>query len=82
MIFFEQCQEVFLMPEGLNSFSLRDLKSLTNGEFLDDNFSLGRYSTDASIYQIKPLGVFIPKNKDDVLKAINFCLKNHLKRMN
>ena len=64
------------MPEGLNSFSLRDLKSLTNGEFLDDNFSLGRYSTDASIYQIKPQGVLIPKNKKDIFNTIDFCLHN------
>ena len=66
------------MPEGLNSFSIRDLRSLTNGEFLDDNFSLGRYSTDASIYQIKPQGVLIPKNKKDILNAINFCLDNKI----
>ena len=66
------------MPEGLNSFSLRDLKSLTNGEFLDDNFSLGRYSTDASIYQIKPQGVLIPKNKKDILNAIDFCVNKKI----
>ena len=66
------------MPEGLNSFSLRDLKSLTNGEFLDDNFSLGRYSTDASIYQIKPQGVLIPKNKKDIFNTIDFCIHNKI----
>ena len=66
------------MPEGLNSFHLRDLKSLTSGEFLDDNFSLGRYSTDASIYQIKPQGILIPKNKKDVLNAIEFCIENQI----
>ena len=66
------------MPEGLNSFSLRDLKSLTNGEFLDDNFSLGRYSTDASIYQIKPQGVLIPKSKKDVFNTIKFCIDNQI----
>jgi len=36
------------------------------GEVLFDNFSRGRYSTDASIYQIMPLGVVVPKSEEDV----------------
>ena len=43
------------------------VKKFNNGEFYDDDFSKGRYSTDASIYQIEPLGVYT-KSKDDVLK--------------
>ena len=31
------------------------------GEVLFDAFSRGRYSTDASIYQIEPIGVVVPK---------------------
>ena len=40
------------------------------GEVLFDAFSRGRYSTDASIYQIEPLGVVVPRDKDDVAAAI------------
>ena len=36
------------------------------GEVLFDRFSRGRYSTDASIYQIEPVGVVIPKTTQDV----------------
>ncbi len=36
------------------------------GEVLFDDFSRGRYSTDASIYQMLPLGIAIPQNDDDV----------------
>ena len=36
------------------------------GEFLSDNFSRGRYSTDASIYQLMPIGVVVPKSINDV----------------
>jgi FAD/FMN-containing dehydrogenase/Fe-S oxidoreductase len=36
------------------------------GEVLFDDFSRGRYSTDASIYQIMPLGVVVPKSEEDV----------------
>ncbi|MEQ1614998.1 MAG: FAD-linked oxidase C-terminal domain-containing protein, partial [Hyphomicrobiaceae bacterium] len=45
------------------------LKSEIEGEVLFDRFSRGRYSTDASIYQIEPLGVVIPKTDADVQAA-------------
>jgi FAD/FMN-containing dehydrogenase/Fe-S oxidoreductase len=38
----------------------------TQGEVLFDAFSRGRYSTDASIYQIEPVGVVVPKTAEDV----------------
>src|SRR3546814_550751 len=44
-------------------------KSLTRqveGEVLFDLFSRGRYATDASIYQVLPLGVVVPKTWADV----------------
>src|ERR1700736_1971337 len=44
----------------------RELK----GEVLFDAFSRGRYSTDASIYQIEPLGVAVPKDREDVAAAL------------
>src|SRR5260370_30104832 len=44
----------------------RELK----GEVMFDAFSRGRYSTDASSYQIEPLGVAVPKGKDDVATAL------------
>jgi len=37
---------------------------------LFDAFSRGRYSTDASIYQIEPIGVVVPKTESDVARAI------------
>src|ERR1700747_939392 len=42
----------------------------TRGEVLFEAFSRGRYSTDASIYQIEPLGVVIPKSREDAATAI------------
>ena len=36
------------------------------GEVLFDRFSRGRYSTDASIYQIEPIGVVVPRTTGDV----------------
>jgi FAD/FMN-containing dehydrogenase/Fe-S oxidoreductase len=40
------------------------------GEVLFDRASRGRYATDASIYQMDPLGVIIPETIDDVAAAL------------
>ncbi len=40
------------------------------GDVLFDDASRGRYSTDASIYQILPVGVVVPRTEDDVATAI------------
>jgi FAD/FMN-containing dehydrogenase/Fe-S oxidoreductase len=47
-----------------------DLRAQTQGEVLFDRASRGRYSTDASIYQIEPVGVLVPKSEDDVAAAL------------
>jgi FAD/FMN-containing dehydrogenase/Fe-S oxidoreductase len=51
----------------------RRLRAETEGEVLFDAGSRGRYSTDASIYQINPLGVFIPKHERDIAAAIGIA---------
>ncbi len=42
------------------------LRQAIRGEVLFDAFTRGRYSTDASIYQIEPIGVTLPEGTDDV----------------
>ncbi len=51
----------------------RRLKSETQGEVLFDPGSRGRYATDASIYQVMPVGVFVPRNDRDVACAIDIA---------
>jgi FAD/FMN-containing dehydrogenase/Fe-S oxidoreductase len=46
------------------------LRQELQGEVLFDRFSRGRYATDASIYQIEPVGVVVPRTADDVQAAI------------
>ncbi|MGA8760128.1 MAG: FAD-linked oxidase C-terminal domain-containing protein [Stellaceae bacterium] len=46
------------------------LRREIRGEVLFDAFSRGRYSTDASIYQIEPLGVVVPRDREDAAVAI------------
>ncbi len=45
------------------------------GEVLFDAFSRGRYSTDASIYQIEPVGVVVPRTWQDVISAIQIAVE-------
>src|SRR2546421_9430797 len=40
------------------------------GDVLFGAFDRGRYSTDASIYQIEPIGVALPQGTEDVEAAI------------
>lgn len=51
----------------------RRLARETSGEVLFDPASRGRYATDASIYQIMPTGVFVPKSTQDVAVAIDIA---------
>ena len=46
------------------------LKSRVSGEVKFDQFTRVLYSTDASIYQMEPVGVVIPRNVEDVLAVI------------
>ncbi len=52
----------------LASLEARLRRELT-GEVLFDAWSRGRYSTDASIYQIEPLGIVIPRTADEAVLA-------------
>ena len=49
------------------------LRPNIEGEVLFDAFSRGRYSTDASMYQIEPVGVVVPKTEDDVRVALEIA---------
>jgi FAD/FMN-containing dehydrogenase/Fe-S oxidoreductase len=49
------------------------LRRELRGDVLFDAFSRGRYATDASIYQIEPLGVVVPRTADDALAALTIA---------
>src|ERR1700704_2527220 len=56
----------------------RRLRAETQGDVLFDAGSRGRYATDASIYEVMPVGVLVPKTWDDVRAAIALCLDEHV----
>ncbi|TEA78132.1 FAD-binding and (Fe-S)-binding domain-containing protein [Allopusillimonas ginsengisoli] len=49
------------------------LKNVVAGEVLFGAADRGRYATDASIYQIDPVGVLIPRTSEDVVAALELC---------
>src|SRR5271165_3833113 len=49
------------------------LRKEVQGEVLFDAFSRGRYSTDASIYQIMPVGVVVPRTEEDAICAMQIA---------
>lgn len=49
------------------------LKRETEGEVLFGAGDRGRYATDASIYQVEPIGVLLPRTVGDVAAAMAIC---------
>ncbi|WP_411883566.1 FAD-binding and (Fe-S)-binding domain-containing protein [Polaromonas sp. YR568] len=49
------------------------LAAETQGEVLFSPADRGRYATDASIYQVTPVGVFVPRTDEDVKIALDIC---------
>jgi len=48
----------------------RRLKAETTGDVFFDRFNRGRYATDASFYQMMPVGVVVPRTTDEAERAI------------
>ncbi len=51
----------------------RDLRAALAGEVRTDRATRALYATDASVYQIEPLGVVIPRSRDDVEAAVTIA---------
>ena len=45
----------------------------TTGEVLFSSADRGRYATDASIYQVMPVGVLVPRSAEDARIALDIC---------
>jgi FAD/FMN-containing dehydrogenase/Fe-S oxidoreductase len=50
-----------------------ELERNISGEVRFDAVSRALYSTDASVYQIKPIGVAIPKTRGDIIRIVEIC---------
>ena len=56
----------------------RELKKRVRGEVRFDPYTRALYSTDASIYEMEPVGVVIPRSVEDVLAVIEVAAKNRV----
>jgi FAD/FMN-containing dehydrogenase/Fe-S oxidoreductase len=54
------------------------LKNSIAGEVRFDRLSRALYSTDASVYQIVPLGVVVPKTEEDIISVVRICGRFHV----
>src|SRR4051794_10351062 len=55
-----------------------DLKALVRGDLLFDSLSCTLYSTDASVYQVQPLGVVVPRDEEDVQKVVRYAAEHEI----
>lgn len=53
-----------------------DLASAIQGELRFDALSQALYSTDASVYQQKPVGVVVPRSREDVIRIVEICARH------
>ncbi|HWA13814.1 MAG TPA: FAD-binding and (Fe-S)-binding domain-containing protein, partial [Burkholderiales bacterium] len=60
-------------PSLSRSALAQRLRKEIDGEVLFDAFSRGRYSTDASIYQVDPVGVVVPRSDEAARIAIRIA---------
>ena len=59
-----------LPPNDVCELLARRLAAETQGTVMFDAPSRGRYATDASIYQIMPAGVLVPRTAQDIVTAL------------
>jgi len=59
-----------------NDALLRELANRIAGEVRADAVSRALYSTDASVYQIEPACVVVPRTRDDVLAAVDIARRH------
>src|SRR6266480_2617237 len=62
-------------PGAADSSLAARLRKEIEGEVMFDAASRGRYSTDASIYQVEPLGVVVPRTEEAARTALAIALE-------
>src|SRR5690349_21560327 len=66
--------QVQAAPSRVDGQALRhELEGQISGEVRFDPLSRALYATDASVYEILPLGVVIPRHRDDILRTLDIC---------
>ncbi|RQG89187.1 FAD-binding oxidoreductase [Natrarchaeobius halalkaliphilus] len=53
-----------------------DLRTRIDGEVRFDSYSRQLYATDASAYEVTPIGVVLPRSTADVVAVVSYCAEN------
>ncbi|UCF37288.1 MAG: FAD-binding protein [Acidobacteriota bacterium] len=69
------------MNESELSSQFQELATQIRGEVMTDEMSRHLYSTDASLYQLKPLAIVTPKDAEDIIKTVQFAARNRIPLM-
>jgi FAD/FMN-containing dehydrogenase/Fe-S oxidoreductase len=65
------------MASAVNAAALRrELEAELEGDVRFDTVSRALYATDASVYQIQPIGVVIVKSREDVIRTVRACRRH------
>ncbi|HEX7939198.1 MAG TPA: FAD-linked oxidase C-terminal domain-containing protein, partial [Gemmatimonadaceae bacterium] len=70
---FKPAPGTVLPPTDVSNTLAERLRKEARGQVMFDAGSRGRYATDASIYQITPVGVFVPADEKDVAIALQIA---------
>jgi FAD/FMN-containing dehydrogenase/Fe-S oxidoreductase len=63
------------MEESLRKQFEQELRAGVKGEVSFDEYTLGIYATDASIYQLMPVALVLPRDEEDVIHAVGAARK-------
>src|SRR3989442_6685167 len=55
-----------------------DLRGILKGQLLFDDLTRALYSTDASIFQVQPLGVVVPQDEEDVQNLVRYAAEHKI----
>src|SRR5580692_6654913 len=55
-----------------------DLRGLVAGDVRCDDVFVQLYASDASLYEIRPLGVVRPRNTADVVACVKYAAETHI----
>lgn len=66
------------MDDARRDRVLDDLKGFVKGELHFDAITRALYSTDASIFQVAPAGVVVPRDEEDVQAVVRYAAENQV----
>src|SRR2546428_11830407 len=55
-----------------------DLEGIIRGDVLFDDITRTLYSTDASLFEVRPLGVVVPRDEEDVCALVRYAAEHEI----